>query len=567
VKSDRGWISIWQSIALWFVPVLFLGIFFFIPLGKIINLSGIFQHGLQLTQGEWGAVVRPLTFTIFQAVVSTVLTLCIGIPGAYVLSHFRFTGRELIKAALIVPFILPTVVVASCFNSLLGPHGMINELLMTIFHLQSPPIALLNSFWAIILGHIFYNTSLVILVVGEAWSKMNPNYETSARVLGANRFQTALHITFPLLTPSVLASSLLVFIFDFTSFGVVLLLGGPAFATLEVEIFIQATQMLNLRLATVMSLIQIVMTLGLAAVYAGVSHGQSFELTPHFKRGEALKSSPFPQKIFSLGVLTVLFMFFFTPLIALVTRSMTSYQSGSSIGIPFFGGASWSYYSELFINRHGSLFYVPPYEAVFNSLLFATITVFITLPLGVLIVLALRQPHRINRILDPLIMLPLGSSAVTLGLGLLLAFNTTALYKIPFPVLLPIAHGLVALPLVVRIIQPAIDAIPVNLAFSARILGADRWHVLRDIEFPLLKQPVIVSSIFAFSVSLGEFGATTFLNRPDYPTIPIVIYRFLTHPGQVNYGQAMAMSTILMVLCILSILCIQLTDQTNRERK
>ncbi|MGB8252996.1 MAG: ABC transporter permease subunit, partial [Anaerolineaceae bacterium] len=244
-----------------------------------------------------------------------------------------------------------------------------------------------------------------------------------------------------------------------------------------------------------------------------------------------------------------------------------SYQPGSSTSIPLFGNASWSYYAELFINRRGSLFYVPPYEAVLNSLLFAAITVLIALPLGVLIVLALRQPHRINRILDPLIMLPLGSSAVTLGLGLLLAFNTTVLYKIPFPVLLPIAHGLVALPLVVRIIQPAIDAIPVNLAFSARVLGADRWHVLRDVELPLLKQPVIVSAIFAFSVSLGEFGATTFLNRPDYPTIPIVIYRFLTQPGQVNYGQAMAMSTILMVICILGIFCIQLTDQTNRERK
>ncbi|MGA9397531.1 MAG: iron ABC transporter permease [Anaerolineaceae bacterium] len=567
MKSDRGWVSICQSIALWLLPVLFLGIFFFIPMGKIINLSGILQPGLQLAQGEWSALVRPLTFTIFQAVVSTVLTLCIGIPGAYVLSHFYFKGRELIKAALIVPFILPTVVVASCFNSLLGPHGVINELLITLLHLQSPPLALLNSFWAIILGHIFYNTSLVILVVGEAWSKMNPNFEASARVLGTNRFQTALHVTFPLLAPSVLASSLLVFIFDFTSFGVVLLLGGPAFATLEVEIFIQATQMLNLRLATIMSLIQIIMTLGLAAIYARVSRGQSFELTPHFKRGEALNSAPFPQKLFSLGVLTILFIFFFTPLVALVTRSMTSYQPGSSTSIPLFGNASWSYYAELFINRRGSLFYVPPYEAVLNSLLFAAITLLIALPLGVLIVLALRQPHRINRILDPLIMLPLGSSAVTLGLGLLLAFNTTVLYKIPFPVLLPIAHGLVALPLVVRIIQPAIDAIPVNLAFSARVLGADRWHVLRDVELPLLKQPVIVSAIFAFSVSLGEFGATTFLNRPDYPTIPIVIYRFLTQPGQVNYGQAMAMSTILMVICILGIFCIQLTDQTNRERK
>ncbi len=567
MKTDRGLSPIIHSLLLWLLPFLFLGIFFFIPLAKIVNLSGIFKYGLLLSQSDWGTVVRPLTFTIYQAVISTALTLCIGIPGAYVLSHYRFIGRELLKAILIVPFILPTVVVASCFNSLLGSHGLLNELLMATFHLQSPPVAIQNSLWAIILGHIFYNTSLVILVVGEAWGKMNPNYGASSRMLGANQIQTALRVTLPLLAPSVLASTLLVFIFDFTSFGIVLLLGGPAFATLEVEIFIQATQMLNLRLATILSLIQIIMTLGLALIYARVSHGQSFELTPHFKQGDLLKNAPFPKKILSTAVLILLFIFFFLPLITLISRSLVSYQVGTSTGIPPSGGISWSYYAELFINRRGSLFYVPPAEAVLNSLLFAALTVSITLPLGILIVIALRQPHRFNRILDPLIMLPLGSSAVTLGLGLLLTFNTSTLYKIPFPILVPIAHGLVALPLVVRIIQPAFEAIPVNLVFSARILGANRWQILRDIQYPLLRQAIIISSIFAFSVSLGEFGATTFLNRPEYPTIPIVIYRFLTQPGQINYGQAMAMSTILLVLCILSILFIQLADMTNHENK
>ncbi len=311
VSSNRGASSISQSLILWTLPALFLGIFFFVPLAKIIDLSGVLQSGLKLTEGEWSTVVRPITFTITQAVLSTILTLCIGIPGAYVLSHYRFFGRELLKALLIVPFILPTVVVAACFNSLIGPHGLLNELLMTLFQLEIPPIALQNSFWAIILGHIFYNSSLVILVVGEAWAKMNPNYDASARVLGANRFQTAMYVTIPLLVPSVLASSLLVFIFDFTSFGVVLLLGGPAFATLEVEIFIQATQMLNLRLATIMSLIQILMTLGLSVVYARISNGQSIELTPHFKLGEPLKQSPLPQKLFSLGVLSILYLVLF----------------------------------------------------------------------------------------------------------------------------------------------------------------------------------------------------------------------------------------------------------------
>lgn len=567
MNSEWGKTSPWRSFLLWFLPALFLAVFFFFPLDKIINLSGILQNGLSLKPGEWDSVTKPLTFTLFQAVISTALTLCIGIPGAYVLSHYRFPGHELLKALLLVPFILPTVVVSSCFNAMLGPHGLLNELLINLLRLQSPPISILNSFWAIILGHIFYNTSIVILVVGEAWSKMSPNFEASARTLGARQLQTALKITFPLLTPAILTSTLLVFIFDFTSFGVILLLGGPAYATLEVEIFIQATQMLNLRLATIMSLIQIIMTLFLAIAYSRISRGQSLELTPHFKQEAPLNNLSTPRKLFALCILLVLFLFFLTPLVALPVRSVTSFQTGSITGNSIFNSATFSYYSELFINRRGSLFYVPPYEAIINSLLFASITVFITLPLGILIVLALRQSHRINHFLDPIIMLPMGASAVTMGLGLILAFNTTFLYKIPFPILLPIAHCLVALPLVVRIIQPAIAALPANLIYSARLLGADRWRVFSDIELPLLRRSLIISAIFAFCVSLGEFGATTFLNRPGYPTIPIAIYRFLTQPGQLNYGQAMAMSTVLMLICILSILFIQLISRDKTEGK
>jgi thiamine transport system permease protein len=254
-------------------------------------------------------------------------------------------------------------------------------------------------------------------------------------------------------------------------------------------------------------------------------------------------------------------------LVALLIRSLTSFSDNPSGIFSVFKSITWSYYAELFINRNHNLFFVPPFQAILNSVLFALITVAMTIPLGILVVLALRRPHRINGLLGSILMLPLGTSAVTLGLGLVLAFNTTSLYRIPFPILLPISHALVALPMVVRILQPSISSIPVSLNHSARLLGSNPWQVFKNIDLPLLRGPILVSSVFAFSISLGEFGATTFLNRPEYPTIPIAIFRFLTYPGQMNYGQAMAMSSILMTLCILSILIIQITARVSPVEK
>jgi thiamine transport system permease protein len=489
---------------LWVLPALFLLAFYFTPLIEIIQRSNLFQQGLGLSSSEWAVILKPLGFTIAQALVSTVLTLCIGLPGAYVLSHYQFPGRDLLKALLIVPFILPTVVVSACFNSLLGPSGVINEFLMTLLRLETPPILLMNSFWAIILGHVFYNTSIVLLIVAEAWSKLNPGYSASARVLGAGRLQTTIKVIFPLLAPAILSASLLVFIFDFTSFGVVLLLGGPLYATLEVEIYVQAIQMLNLRMATILSLIQILMTLGLSLVYTRVSRRQAIELNPIFKPGVSLKRAPVYQKVLSLAVLLILFLLFFSPLVALVIRSL-------AISTKDLHGNIWTYYLALLINRSNDLFYVPPAEAIINSLRFGLITVAVTVPLGILAVMALKQPSRVNRLMEPILMLPLGSSAVTLGLGLLLVYNDTWLYQIYFPVLLPVAHALVAFPMVVRVLQPALEAIPLSLTQSARTLGATPRQVFRSVYLPILRGSILVSVIFTFSISLGEFGATTFL--------------------------------------------------------
>jgi thiamine transport system permease protein len=121
----------------------------------------------------------------------------------------------------------------------------------------------------------------------------------------------------------------------------------------------------------------------------------------------------------------------------------------------------------------------------------------------------------------------------------------------------PFAHTLVALPFVIRTLQPAVAAIPERLHQAAASLGASRWEVWKNIDLPILRRAGLAAATFAFTVSLGEFGATLLISRPEYPTIPVAIERFLSQPGGLNYGQAMAMATILMLLTIVSILLIE----------
>ena len=549
----------WQWL-LWLLPLAFLLVFFFIPLASILRLGAqVFTDQAHLNLGR---VWRPLAFTFGQATLSTLLTLLVGLPAAYLFARFRFPGRGLLNALVVLPFMLPTVVAAAGFNALLGPNGWLNLLLMKLFNLTQAPIHLLNTLGIILLAHVFYNTPVIIRVVGSAWAQLDTRVEQAARVLGASPWQTMRLVTLPLLRPAILAAAMLVFLFNFTSFGVVLLLGGPQYATLEVEIYMQAVQMLNLPMAGLLSGVQLLCTLGISILYSRAVGKQSIPLIPRLKGEGARQPHSGWERVFVAGMLTLLILLELLPLIALVLRSVMLMDAS--------GHTVWtlSAYQELFINRRQSVFYVPPIQSGVNSLLYGLATVLMAVPLGTLTAMALRSRSQLARIMDPVLMLPLGASAVTLGLGFIAVFNRPPLDVRTFPLLIPIAHTLVALPFAVRTLQPALAGIPVSLRQAAAVLGASPFQVWRTVELPILARAAVVSAIFSFTLSLGEFGATSFLARPETPTLPVAISRFISLPGALNYGQALAMATLLMLVCALSILGIeQLSRFLNEGEK
>ncbi|WP_030195207.1 iron ABC transporter permease [Streptomyces sp. NRRL S-87] len=523
------------------VPLAFFGLFFAYPVAAIVGRGIKTDGGWQF--GRIGEVLtRPdiagvLWFTTWQALASTALTLLLALPGAYVFARFDFPGKQVLRAVVTVPFVLPTVVVGSAFLALVGRGGLLDELW---------GVRLDTTVWAILLAHVFFNYAVVVRTVGGLWAQLDPRQEEAARVLGAGRFAAWRRVTLPALAPAVAAAALMVFLFTFTSFGVVQILGGPAYATLEVEVYRQTAQLLDLPTAAVLTLVQFAAVGVILGVHSWTVRRRETALrlvapdrTAHRPRGTG-------QWALLGGVLVSVALLIVVPLAVLVERSFDA---------P--GGYGPDFYRALG-SADGGTFLVPPLEAVRNSLEYALAATAIAVGVGGLAAAALtRRGGRLLRGFDALLMLPLGVSAVTVGFGFLITLDEPPLDLRTSWILVPLAQALVGVPFVVRTMLPVLRAVDGRLREAAAVLGASPLRAWREVDLPLVRRALLIAAGFAFAVSLGEFGATVFIARPERPTLPVAVARLLGRAGELNYGQAMALSTILMVVCAVSLLVLE----------
>ncbi len=533
------------------IPLFFLGLFFLYPVAAVLVLGLVDAQGVRLdalSRVVFDPRLRGVAwFTVWQASLSTLLTMAVALPGSYVVARYDFPGKRFVRAAATVPFVLPTVVVASAFLALLGPRSPLNPLLQGWFNLADPPLRLQHTIWAILIAHIFFNYAVVLRTVGGAWSQLDPATEEAARVLGASRWRAFREVTLPLLRPAVAAAGSIVFLFTFTSFGVVLLLGGPRFATLEVEIYRQTAQLLNLPMASALAMVQMTGVFLLLIAYSRYEEHRAVVWRMRPARQVSRPPRSYGEWTAVGAVLASIAVLLVAPLLVLVERSLAGAE-----------GYGLGFYQALSESRRGSTLFVPPTEAVRNSLAFATAATGIALAVGAMasMVVASRRGWP-SRLFDAVLMLPLGTSAVTVGLGFLIVLDRPPLNLRASPLLIPIAHALVAIPFVVRAVAPVVRSIDQRLREAASVLGASPRRVWREVDLPIVFRSLLVAAGFAFAVSLGEFGATVFIARPDFPTLPIAIFRFLGQPGGLNFGQAMAMSSILMAITALAILIIE----------
>ncbi len=512
---------------IWVIPLVFLLVVLVVPLAVLIarTWSG---NGVRVLADASTWQIVGLTFT--QAILSTALSLIIGLPIASVVSRYSFRGRSFALALVTVPFVMPTVVVAMAFRALLGS-------------------SLPQGFAIVVLAHAYVNLAVVVRIVGAQWAQHDARYSQAARTLGASRFTVFRTVTLAYLRPSIISSSVVVFIFSFTSLGIIVLLGDTSTRTLESQILRRTSVLLDFPAAAALAVLQlllisVVITLGaVASRQRGRQKPIRAALLP-LPRG--LGSRVLIRSIAVASCAIVLL-----PVLALLLASLRS-QAGLTL----------QWWSTLGSIDAGTTRLGSPLASLLQSVQFALITGVVASVIGGCAAIAVLA-HRWSRIVTLLAIVPLAISAATLGLGMLLAFGRPPVDLRAAGLLIPLAHSLVAIPLVVAVVAPALRGIDPRMQDVAATLGARPTRAFFTAYGSTLRIVMLAAGGLACAVSLGEFGAASFLARTGAPTVPIQIVKLISRPGEQSYGVAAVMSVILVALTLVLVLGV---DRLGRRR-
>ncbi len=474
------------------------------------------------------SVRQVLLFTTGQAVASVILTLLVGLPIAHALARYNFRGRSAVRALAVVPFVLPTVVVATAFSALFRRVG----------------VDLDDTLTAILAAHVFFNVAVVIRIVGGFWARLDGRQVAAARVLGASPWRAFREVTLRQLLPVTVGASLLIFLFSFTSYGVILILGGADTSTIETEIRRYAIFRQEFDVAAVLAMVQIVVVSLLA--WASSVFQRRFGAATSIRRPVAgVPLRGFRRRLHLGLVLALVLLVVGSPLLALVEQSLRVGTSGR--GPTGVSQASYGFGNYMALTDRAPVLPVSPAEALLTSVGFALLAALLASVIGLLAGRAAVRGGRLGRLLEFVALIPLGVSAVTLGFGYLLGFTVFDLRRSIW--LIPVAHAVIGLPFVLAAVVPALRSVDDRLRQVAATLGASPKAVRRIVEWPLIRQALVSGAGFAAAVSIGEFGATSFLARSDTAfTAPLAVFRLLSRPGAVLRGQALALSVIIGLL-------------------
>ncbi len=512
------------------MPAAFLLLFYAWPFATVLA-RGLSPAAIGDVLGS-AATWRVAWFTLWQALASTVLTLVVGLAPAYAMARFSFAGRRVLAALLASAFVLPTVVMGAAVLALLPDRWE-----------RGVP--------AILLAHVVFNLAVVVRTVGAVWDHLPPDLEAAAATLGASPWRAFREITLPLLRPAVLAAASIVFVFTFTSYGVIRVLGDAGTSTLEVEVWRQATQFGDIGAAATLAVLQ------LLAIGAGVAwttaqqrrHSRALALRPPARRARPRGRAQRGFVIAAAGGTAVLVL---APLLALVERSLRS-SDGHSL-------TAWQALGRSEI-RPGVSTGVAPLAAVCTSLRTTAAATAIAVLIGVVAALAITAARRGGKLLDTGLMLPIATSAVTIGFGVLITFDTPPVDWRASWWLVPVGQALVAVPFVVRTVLPVLRGIDPQLHAAAATLGASPARAWRAVTWPYLRRPVVAASGLAAAISLGEFGATSFLSRSGTPTMPVAIDGLLGRAGALLQAQGYALATILAATTVLVVVVLDVTGE------
>ena len=484
-----------------------------------------------------------LEFTIWQATLSMVFTLAIGIPIAWQLGRYKWPFESLIRSLLTMPFVMPSIIAAMGFMHIIGQDGL---------DIRSNP----NTWFAtLIIAHAWFNIALVIRFCEPVLSTLDPNLEEQIRLLpaGKTRWGRIRNLWGPILIPSIAAAACMTFVFSFTSFALVrwITLGENTLESMMAELGssagISGYMVAKNEVILGASIIQFAILLFALWLMSTLQHKRQNTLPQSSK--EIVKSAN--KKGWFVIIPAILFAIL--PLLTLVISSFRIRKTESGVSEEYWSLEGWEYAFAATDSLPSA------WDALANSVGYAIVTLLIALPLGWILAQTIndieKQNQKLGKFLDVFSMLPFAVSSVMIGLGVMLGMikiNPGFFYKLWLtPV---IAHVMITTPFVVRIILPALRSIDPSYDECARTLGISKIKRFFTIKVPLLRGSIIVSSIFIIAMSMGEFGASWVVTRnSDWTTLPIMIdsIRSIPYNNPLTTPAANAVSSTLMIIALI----------------
>ena len=489
------------------VAALWLAAFFAVPVGMmLVDFASVEDARRVVTRASTWKIVW---FSTWQGALSVVATFAVAAPVTWLIGRHEFFARRALRAVATVGFLLPSVVVGAAFLAVLPRE----------WHYTT---------WAVILAHAYFNVAVVVRVVGTRLELLDSRIVAAARTLGATPTQAGRTVVLPFVRGAVAAAAAVVFTYCFSSFAVVRLLGGPSRNTMESDIALRAFGIGDLPAAVVMSVLQ-----AAAILMFVLSMRAAARSEPPAIRSAAivLERITGRRRWWALATAGFTIAFVVGPLVAVVAQSM---QVGDRVSLDAWRSiAQNSFWASILASTRTAI------AAGFAGTVLAMATAFTVVRLGVR-----------GRLLDAATIVPLAVSPVTLGLGLVVTFDSGWFDWRSEWWFVAVAHTLVAFPLAVRVLVPAWRTVPRGLHAAAAVLGADEHRRLLHIDIRLLRRAIVAALGIVVAVSLGEFGAASLLSRDGAETLPVAVARLLARTGDLVRAQGFALATILVVACV-----------------
>ena len=537
-----GAVSVFLYTSITIIPIFF-------ALDRLILVSGFNPiHWVQALDKNYVSQ-NTVGFTFVQSFFSTILTIMLGFPIAWVLGRYSWPFKSFLRSILTLPFVIPAIIAAMGFLTITGPYGLdirTNE----------------STWWfTLILSHAWFNIALIIRFCEPVLSTLNPNLEEQLLLLpnGVTFYSRLKTLWIPILTPAIAASSCMTFVFSFTSFALVKWITvrdktlESTMAEVSSSAGIQGYMESSSDIVLGASLIQFLVLL------------TSLWLMSVLQRNSRSKWQQANEKVAQSKnfkgwfILVPALFFVILPLISVIIGSLRVRDVNENSSSFKWSTEGWS---EAF---QGSYSFPPLSEALFNSLIYSCGTLIIAVPLGYALASTIHNLEEKNislsKILEMYTMLPFALSAAMIGLGVMLGIiklNPSAAYDFRF--LPALAHIIITVPFVVRIILPALRSFDLSYDDNAKVLGINSFHRFLKIKLPLMRGSILVATVFTLAMSLGEFGASFIVARnSEWVTIPLLIDSLRGKPMKdpLTVPASNAVATVLMVITMILFLIVE----------